>query len=169
MVLRHSLELCSFQKKLDGLTVHACINDTALAYYLQRFQKALGLQHILCNIDLHIYSQLDLSRGVELTEYLQTIREAFAASQKHWIYSAYIMWCTCPYFCVRIPGHIYRGNKQVFNAEEDEWRNNVPGESEEKCCDKLQFGGCGTVGYGSGNDQWWDGGSSGGMGAPAVG
>lgn len=97
-VVRHSLELRSFQKKLDGLTVHACINDTALAYYSQGFQKALDLQHILCNIDLHMYSQLDLSRGVELTEYLQTVREVFAASQKHWIYCAYIMRCTCPYF-----------------------------------------------------------------------
>lgn len=135
-VVRHSLELCSFQKKLDGLRVHACINDTALAYYLQCFQKALYLQHILSNIDLHVYSQLDLSRGVELTEYLQTIREAFAASQKHWLYCAYIMWRTCPYFCVGTPGKNYGSNKQVFKAEENEWRNNVLGESEEKGCDK---------------------------------
>lgn len=156
MVERHSLELCGFQKKLEGRTVHACINDTALAYYLQCFQKALDLQHIVCNIDLHIYSQLDLSRGVELTEYLQTIREAFAASQKHWIYCAYIIWCTCPYFCGGTPEQNYGSNKQVFKAEENEWRNNMLGKSEEKVCDKWQFGGRGRVRYGSGNAQRWD-------------
>lgn len=78
--MRHSLKLCSFQKKLGGLTAHECINDTALPYYLQHFQKALNLQHILCNTDLHMYSQLDLSRDVELPEHLQTARKALAAA-----------------------------------------------------------------------------------------
>lgn len=80
MVVRNSLELCSFQKKLGRLMAHACINDTALPYYVQCFQKALDLQHILCNTDLHMYSQLDLSRDVELPEHLQTARKAFAAA-----------------------------------------------------------------------------------------
>lgn len=60
--------------------VHVCINDTALPYYLQCFQKALDLQHMLCNTDLHMYSQLDLSRHVELPEHLQTARKALAAA-----------------------------------------------------------------------------------------
>lgn len=149
--MRQSLLLCSFQKKLDSLIVHACINDTALAHYLQGFQKALGLQHKLCNIDLHMYSQLDMSRGVELAEYLQAIREAFAASQRRWIYCAYIMQCMCPYFSGGTPGQKYGSNKQVFTAEENEWRNNVLGESGEKGRDKWQFDRCGRARYGNGN------------------
>lgn len=80
VAVKHSLELCSFQKNLGRLMAHACINDTALPYYLQCFQKSLDLQHILCNTDLHMYSQLDLSRDVELPEHLQTARKTFAAA-----------------------------------------------------------------------------------------
>lgn len=149
--MRQSLEPCGFQKKLDGLILHACINDTALLYYLQGFQKVLGLQHKLCNIDLHMYSQLDVSGSVELAEYLQAIREAFAASQKCWIYCAYIMQCMCPYFSGGTPGQKYGSNKQVFMAEENEWRNNLLGESGEKGHDKWQFDGCGRVRCGNGN------------------
>jgi len=128
-----------------------CINGTALAYCLQCFHKVLDLQHIFCNRDLHMYSQLDLSRDVELAEYLQTTREEFAASQKHWVYCVYIMWCTCPYFCVGTPTQNYGSKKQVFKAEENKCRNNTLGKSENKYCDKRQFIRCGTVRYGNGN------------------
>lgn len=121
------------------------VSMTQHLHTICRLPKAPDLQHILCNIDLYMYGQLDMSRGVGLSEYLHTIREAFAASQKHWIYCMYIMQCMCPYFCVGTPAQKYGSNKQVFKVKENEWRNNVLGEMREKGRDKRLLDECGDL------------------------
>lgn len=117
VAVKHSLELCSFQKNLGRLMAHACINDTALPLSAVLPKITGSTAHTLQYRFAHVQPVGLVQRC--WTSWAFADRKENICCCSPWICNASIMWCMCPYFCVGTPGQNYRGNKQVLKAVEN--------------------------------------------------